>query len=333
MTRRVGILGNGGMGIACAMVLCQQPETQVAVWGHDREHLETVAKTRRNDRLLPEIDIPVAIRFSAHIEEVLEGIDDLIVAIPSAFLRETLTRLQSPLPRDIPYVSVIKGIENSSLLRPSQIIQEILGPVQVVVLSGPSHAEEICRQLPASVVAAHPQVELAKRIQQLFTTDRFRVYTNADLVGVELCGALKNVIAIAAGICDGLGYGDNAKAALVARGLSEMIRFGMAFGAIPDTFSGLAGLGDLVTTCISQHGRNRLVGMRLGKGDKLSDILASMASVAEGVLTSRSLHQMAEARGIDMPITREVYRILFEDKLPTAATAALMMRPVGEETR
>jgi glycerol-3-phosphate dehydrogenase (NAD(P)+) len=202
----------------------------------------------------------------------------------------------------------------------------VLGPRQVAVLSGPSHAEEVSRGLPTTVVAAGDDWPLICWIQQSFNTDRFRVYTNQDLLGVELAGALKNIVGIAAGISDGLGFGDNAKSALLTRAVVEMTRFGVALGAEPKTFSGLAGLGDLVTTCISRFGRNRQVGDRLAKGEKLPAILASMRMVAEGVFTTRSVHERAVHMGIDMPITSEVYQVLYEDKSPLTAVNHLMLR-------
>jgi glycerol-3-phosphate dehydrogenase (NAD(P)+) len=201
----------------------------------------------------------------------------------------------------------------------------------VAVLSGPSHAEEVSRGLPASVVAASTDLDLARWVQQRFSTDRFRVYTNLDVVGVELGGALKNVIGIAAGIGEGLGFGDNAKSALLIRGAVEMARFGVALGAEHQTFFGLAGLGDLITTCVSRHGRNRHVGERLARGEKLADILASMRMVAEGVYTTRSVHDRAARMGIDMPITAEVYRVLYEGKAPLAAVNDLMVREPRSE--
>jgi glycerol-3-phosphate dehydrogenase (NAD(P)+) len=229
-------------------------------------------------------------------------------------------------------LSLTKGIENDTFLRPSQIAAELLGASRVAVLSGPSHAEEVARGLPTSVVVASADAELARDAQAALSTDRFRVYTNLDPVGVELAGALKNIIGLAAGICDGLGLGDNAKSALMTRGLAEMTRFGVAHGAEPATFMGLAGVGDLVTTCVSPHGRNRRVGERLGRGERLDDILASMAMVAEGVYTARSVHDRAARMGLDMPITAEVYRVLYEGKDPRAAVTDLMLRsPKGEK--
>jgi glycerol-3-phosphate dehydrogenase (NAD(P)+) len=242
-----------------------------------------------------------------------------------------LTRLAPHIPSGLPVVSVVKGMENSTQCCPSQIITEALRSESVAVLGGPSHAEEICRRLPSSVVVASADQALARRVQTLFSTDRFRVYTNRDVVGVELAGALKNVLAIAAGICDGLGFGDNAKAALVTRAIVEMTRFGVLLGADPGTFSGLAGLGDLITTCFSPYGRNRRVGERLGKGETLQQILQSMESVAEGIPTSRSVYEYANRLSTEMPLAQEVYRVLFENKSPAEATNDLMLRPQKDE--
>jgi glycerol-3-phosphate dehydrogenase (NAD(P)+) len=225
----------------------------------------------------------------------------------------------------------VKGIENGTFLRPSQILSAQLGTSHIVVVSGPSHAEEIGRRLPATVVAASHDFQLAELVQQLFTTERFRVYTNSDVLGVELAGAIKNVIAIAAGISDGLGYGDNSKSAILTRGLVEMTRFGLHAGAKAATFTGLAGLGDLVTTCVSPYGRNLSVGRRLGAGESLSDILGSLGGVAEGVSTARSVHEIAQRDGIEMPITAQVYAVVTGEATPRQATSNLMQRPLREE--
>ena len=228
-------------------------------------------------------------------------------------------------------ISVIKGIENETFMRPSEIITEVLGSRAVVAVGGPSHAEEISRRMPATVVAASGDLGLARQVQRMFNTERFRVYTNLDLIGVELAAALKNVIAIAAGISDGLGYGDNAKSSLMTRGLVEMTRFGQRFGAEPGTFTGLAGMGDLITTCVSPYGRNRGVGVRLGKGETLAQILSTMDAVAEGVATAKSVFDVSEQEGIEMPITSEVYRVLYENRSASDATRSLMLRPLRAE--
>jgi glycerol-3-phosphate dehydrogenase (NAD(P)+) len=222
-------------------------------------------------------------------------------------------------------------MEIGTFLRPTEIVTQVLGIEKTAVLSGPSHAEEISRGMPASVVVASRDDELARWVQQCFSTERFRVYTNLDPVGVELAGALKNVIGIASGINDGLGLGDNAKAALLTRGLVEMTRFGVALGAQARTFSGLAGLGDLITTCVSPHGRNHRLGQRLAQGERWADIQAGMTMVAEGAFTARSVHERAGEMGIEVPITTEVYRVLYENKDPRLAVSELMLRePKGE---
>lgn len=297
------------------------------MWARREDHAADMAAHRENRRLLPGVQIPESVVITADVAEAVDDADFLVVAIPTKFLREALLSIQDKLTGDRPVVSVVKGLEVDTFLRPSEIVAEVLGARAVVALGGPSHAEEIARRLPASVVAASGDVSLAKEVQTMFMTDRFRVYTNQDIVGVELAGALKNVIAIAAGICDGREYGDNAKSALLTRGIVEMTRFGVALGAESDTFSGLAGIGDLITTCISPYGRNRRVGERLGKDETLQQILDSMDSVAEGVTTTKSVYDLADQKGIDMPITEQVYRVLFEDKSPAEATDALMARP------
>lgn len=325
------ILGSGAMATACAVLLAEHPAQSVAIWGRSAEHTRDMQQRRENRRLLPGVRIPDGVEVTDDIERAVHGADMLVVAIPTEFLRTSLTALAGSLNRNRPVISVVKGLEYDTFLRPSQIIEETLGSRAVVALGGPSHAEEIARRLPASVVAASGDVALAKRVQEMFTTDRFRVYTNPDLIGVELAGALKNIIAIAAGICDGLGYGDNAKSALMTRGIVEMTRFGASHGAEAATFGGLAGIGDLITTCISPYGRNRMVGERLGKGESLAQIRASMAAVAEGVNTTRSVHKLAEEQDVDLPITSEVYAVLFEGKSAPDATASLMLRPPREE--
>jgi len=331
MSSRITVIGGGAMGTACAIVLAEKPEQRVSLWARNADHASEMVKTRENKRLLPGITIPDSIEVTSDISAAVADSDLLVMAVPTAFLRNCLSEISADLTDDRPVVSVIKGIENETFQRPSEIIGEVLGSRAVVSLSGPSHAEEITRRLPASVVAASGDLALARRVQQTFTTDRFRVYTNIDIIGVELAAALKNVIAIAAGICDGLGYGDNAKSALMTRGLVEMTRFGTSLGAEAQTFTGLAGMGDLITTCASPYSRNRKVGERLGAGETLEEILESMDAVAEGVWTTRSVHELAEQRGIEMPITAEVFSVLFEDKRAAEATNSLMMRPPRDE--
>lgn len=324
---KITILGGGGMATACAIVLAEHPGLDVSIWARNAEFARDIAASRVNNRLLPGVRIPDQIDITSDVASAADGADVLIAAVPTAFLRQALTDVADKLPASVPVLSVVKGLENDTFARPTQIITSALGSRPVAALSGPCHAEEAARRMPTSVVIAGDDESFAKTAQKLFATDRFRVYTNRDLLGVELAGALKNVIAIAAGICDGLGYGANAKSALMTRGLAEMTRFGVALGADPQTFFGLAGIGDLITTCVSRHGRNRAVGERLGRGESLANILASMTAVAEGVTTARSIHDLARQKGIDMPITREVFAVLFESKPPSAATESLMQRP------
>lgn len=332
MVGKVTVLGGGAMGTACSILLAERPDCDVALWMRSAEHAAEIAACRENRRLLPGILLPPQIVVTADIDQAARNAELLVAAIPTAYLRDMCRRIVGNLPAGVPIVSVVKGIENGTFHTPSQILREVLGERDVVSLCGPSHAEEFARRLPASVVVAGKNDALLREVQERFTTDRFRVYTNHDLVGVELAAALKNVVAIAAGICDGLKYGDNAKAALLTRGIVEISRFGVALGARLETFAGLAGIGDLITTCFSGYGRNRRVGERLGQGATLETILGEIHGVAEGVTTCRSVYNLSRERGIDMPICTEVYRVLFEGKSASAATDSLMMRPLRAES-
>jgi glycerol-3-phosphate dehydrogenase (NAD(P)+) len=331
MQTKITILGSGAMATACSVLLTEHTGPAVTIWARSAERAAELARDRENRRLLPGVPIPESIELTHAIGPAAEGTELFVAAIPTKYLRATLGTIAGQVPPNVPVVSVAKGLEVGTLMRPSQIVTDVLGPREVVALGGPSHAEEIARRMPASVVAASPNAELAKRVQSLFNTDRFRVYTNTDLVGVELAGAIKNVIAIAAGICDGLGFGDNAKSALVTRGLVEMTRFGTALGAEAESFSGLAGIGDLMTTCFSGYSRNRHVGECLGRGQTLDRTVAEMNGVAEGVTTTRGVLDLARTKGIEMPITAQVYAVLFEGKSPERATTDLMLRPPRDE--
>jgi glycerol-3-phosphate dehydrogenase (NAD(P)+) len=331
MSTHFAVLGDGAWGTCVALLLAQRSDHVVTLWSARAENARSIREKRENIRLLPGVLIPEKVNLTGDIEEAVQDVDCLIAAIPTVYLRATLEPISGSIPAERPIVSLAKGLEVDTFLRPTEILCRLLGPHPVAVLSGPSHAEEVSRGKPTTVVAASADSGLARSVQQQFASERFRVYTNEDMIGVELAGALKNVIGIAAGICDGLGFGDNAKAALLTRGLVEMARFGVALGADHQTFFGLAGLGDLITTCVSPHGRNRLVGCRLGKGEKLSLILASMNMVAEGVYTTRSVHERGARMGIEMPIAAEVFRVLYEDKDPLRAVGDLMLREPKEE--
>ena len=323
------VLGSGGWGTAVAVLLAASPAHRVRLWSAHADNAAKLRASRENPRLLPGVRIADAVQITADPAEAVDAADCWVTAIPTAYLRATLGRFTKVRATDVPVVSLTKGLEVATFRRPSEIIGELLETENVAVLSGPSHAEEVARGMPTSVVVA-AEGGLASWVQQRFGTDRFRVYTNGDLVGVELAGALKNVIGIAAGVCDGLGFGDNAKAALLTRGLVEMTRFGVAHGAEPATFHGLAGTGDLIATCFSPHGRNRRVGYRLGTGEPLADVLAG-PQVAEGVLTSKSVFERTLRSGIDAPIMTGVYEVLHNGKPPLAAVQDLMTRSPKHE--
>ncbi len=327
--KSVFVLGDGGWGTALAILLAGRG-CRVWIWSVDEPYAREVARTRENRKFLPGVRISDEITLCWDIA-ALSGADIMVMAVPTQYVRSVLTRLAPSFPRGVPIVSVAKGIENETLLRPSQVIKDVLGRVKVGVLSGPSHAEEVARGLPATVVAAATDDDFARAIQKLFMGERFRVYTNTDKVGVELGGALKNVIAIAAGMCDGMKLGDNAKSALLSRGLVEMVRLGVAMGAQQKTFFGLSGIGDLVTTCVSPHGRNREIGLQISRGLKLPEVLRTMEKVAEGVWTTMSVIALSKKYRVKMPITDEVYSVLFEDKAPRQALKDLMTRSAKSE--
>ncbi len=331
MAEKTTILGGGAMATACAILLAEDSNRQVTIWARNEAYAAEIQETRENKRLLPGIFLPDSVQVTSDIEEAVRDANFYVASIPSKHLRESLGVIGGSLRPGIPVISVIKGMEAETFMRPSQIIIDVIGDRPVISLSGPSHAEEIAKRLPASVVAACEDLELGQQVQRMFTTERFRVYTNKDLVGTELAGALKNIIGIAAGISDGLGYGDNAKSAMITRGIVEISRFGVELGADPNTFAGLAGIGDLITTCVSPHGRNRAVGERLGQGETLTEILNTMQAVAEGITTTAAIHGLAKSKGIEMPIVDEVYEVLFHEKSPLEATDSLMCRPLKEE--
>lgn len=336
MPEQVTILGNGAMATVCAMLLVANGHG-VTLWGAHAASIERLKEDREQRRLLPGVSIPPAVRLTADDRVAFAGATLVLSAVPTQHMRTAWARLAPHLPAGVPVVSVAKGVENDTLLRPTQVIADVLGgggggPAggtdsnPLAVLSGPNIAAEIGKHLPGSAVAAAGDESLAARVQAAFSTRWFRVYTNTDVVGVELAGATKNVIAIAAGILDGLNAGNNAKAALVTRGLVEITRLGVAMGAQPATFAGLAGLGDLITTCVSPEGRNRSVGEQIGKGRTLADVLASMSSVAEGVPTTRAVMSLARRHGVEMPITEAVHAVLFDGLDPASALTWLMTR-------
>ena len=324
------VIGDGAWGTTLAMLLSGKG-LDVSLWSAFPEYAEELARTRENRKFLPGVALPEGLRILSSNSPQAGPFDLAIAAVPTQYASAALAAARKQTGRVGSALSVAKGIENETLLRPSEIVRAVLKPERLAVLSGPSHAEEVVRGLPATVVAASEQRDFSAHIQQVFSGERLRVYTSEDMLGVELAGALKNVIALAAGICDGLRFGDNCKAALITRGLVEIARLGKVMGAKPSTFSGLAGMGDLITTCFSPFGRNLAVGQAIGRGEKLKDILARMEQVAEGVATTCSARALARRHHVEMPITEEVYRVLFEDKPPKQAVSDLMQRGLKPE--
>ncbi|HOX08288.1 MAG TPA: NAD(P)H-dependent glycerol-3-phosphate dehydrogenase [Planctomycetota bacterium] len=325
----ITVLGDGGWGTALALVAARAGH-QVRIWSAFPDYAAEVERTRLNPKFLPGIEIPGGIRVTADASAALSGATAVVSAIPTQFIRPSAARLAAAVPAGCLLVSASKGLERGTLERPSQILAELLPGRAVAVLSGPSHAEEVARGLPASVVSASRDEAAAELARDLFMGPAFRIYTSSDILGVELAAALKNVIALAAGMADGLGLGDNAKAALITRGLAELSRLGVALGADAETFSGLSGLGDLVVTCASQHSRNRRVGERLGRGEKLADILAGMQQVAEGVATAGAILELARKAGVELPIAESAARVLAGAD-PRAEVRALMTRSAKAE--
>jgi len=307
--QHAGIIGAGSWGTALG-VLLHENKLSVTVWGHDAAHIEQVATTRENAAYLPGIRLPEALHLTADLA-ALAGCDLVLLVTPSKAVRAVAARLATTaLSTDAVLLSCTKGVERGSGLRMSEILAECLPRNPVAVLSGPSHAEEVVRKMPTAVVLGSARADVRHRLQQTFATSFFRPYTSEDVAGIELGGALKNIFALAAGASDGLGLGDNAKAALITRSLAELIRLGVALGGRRETFQGLSGIGDLMVTCFSRHSRNRAVGERLGKGECLADIIASMNMVAEGVPTTYSAHECARRLGVDTPIIEQVRALL-----------------------
>ncbi|MDO8535417.1 MAG: NAD(P)H-dependent glycerol-3-phosphate dehydrogenase [Candidatus Omnitrophota bacterium] len=328
--RNISIIGDGGWGTTLAILLSGKGHN-VTLWGAFPEYVELVKSKRVSAKFLPGVKIPHEVNITSSLNEAIEGGDIIVLAVPSQYMRSVLTRLTPYKLSGKVFVSVTKGIENKTLRRMSEIVHELIGSVEICVLSGPTIAHEVVQGSPTTLVASSGKLALAKDIQEVFITDRFRVYTNSDIVGVELGGSLKNVIAIAAGISDSLGFGTNAKAALLTRGLIEMARLGVAMGAKKDTFYGLSGLGDLTTTCISKYSRNHHFGEEIGKGKSLKDALKETEMVVEGVATTESAYELSKKYKVEMPIIGEIYKVLYENKDPKKGVHDLMTRSPREE--
>jgi len=333
MTEHIGVIGAGSWGTTLADLLARKGH-RVTLWAYEPELAAEMAATGINPVFLPGISLSPSLEFTNSLAEAVSGKALLLFVVPSQVVRGVLHNALPHLPTDAVLVSASKGIELDTLMTVSQIYEELIPPplfARFSVLSGPSFAREVAQGMPTAVVAAAADMGVARRVQEVFTTPTFRVYTNPDIMGVELCGALKNVIALAAGISDGLGFGNNTRAALITRGLAEMSRLGRAMGSRSETFAGLAGMGDLVLTCTGDLSRNRTVGMKLGKGMRLAEILAEMRMVAEGVKTAESACNLAGKLGVDMPITARVYSVLYEDKPARDAVVELMTRDLKAE--
>lgn len=325
----ITVLGDGGWGTALAIHLCKLGHG-VRLWGAFPDYTQILDKTRENKKFLPGVRIPKNIVISSDIKDAVKDAERVVLAVPSKYIREVLKRLKADYSR-VKVISAAKGIESNTLLRMSEVIREVLGDVGLAVFSGPSIAHEVAREMPATIVTASADNAYSREIQSIFTTDRFRVYTSPDVIGVELGGALKNIIAIASGVADGLGFGANSKAAILTRGSQEITRLGVAMGAVRETFSGLSCMGDLITTCMSRHSRNRWFGEEIGKGNTPEDVINGTEMAIEGFSTTKSAYELAKKFKVEMPITKEIYDILYNKKDPAEAVKSLMTRVPKEE--
>ena len=329
---KVVVMGAGSWGTALAILLAKKG-FEVLMWEYKPDRAETLKKERSNKLFLEGVEFPDTLEITSSTENILDGAGYVVFSVPSQALRGVVAKISSQIRDDITLINTAKGLELSTGMRLSEVMKdEILGKFHknIVVLSGPTHAEEVSKELPSAIVAAGSS-ERSEKVQELFNTNYFRVYRSTDQIGVELGGALKNCIAVASGISDGLGYGDNSRAALITRGLTEISRFALTLGAREKTFSGLAGMGDLIVTCTSQHSRNRAFGERIGKGEKLNEILNSMHMVAEGVVAIKAVKELAKREKIDMPIVEAAYKVIYEDGNIEEILKELIERELKEE--
>ncbi len=326
----ITIIGDGGWGTAIGVLLDSYGHT-ITLWGPFADYLNEIRVHHENTRFLPGITLPETLRWTSDPSAAVADAEVVVLATPSKFCADVCGKFKGLIPADMLVVSLTKGLCENSHCRMSELAQTILGLDTIAVLSGPSHAEEVARKIPTAVVAASEDDASAKRVQQLFSGPLFRVYTSSDPLGVEIGGAVKNVIAIAVGASDGLGFGDNTRAALITRGLAEITRFGIALGACPATFAGLSGVGDLIVTCTSRHSRNHSVGERLGRGESIDAILGSMKMVAEGVWNAKVIHTLGLTHKVAMPITDIVYALCYEGFSARTAVETLMARDMKPE--
>ena len=326
---KIGVIGAGSWGTAIAVLLSKRHT--VSLWVYDPAQAEEMEQCRENKQFLPDVSIGETVSFTTDVKEAMSGAELVITAVPSHTMRETANKMKPHYHGQI-LLNISKGLEEGSLMRLSQVLTDVIPEANVAVMSGPSHAEEVGRGIPTTNVVSCQDMSQAKKIQDLVMTPEFRVYTNTDMVGVELGGSLKNVIALCAGIIDGLGMGDNTKAALMTRGLAEITRLGCAMGADPHTFAGLSGIGDLIVTCTSMHSRNRRAGILIGQGHTLEETLTQVHMVVEGVKTAAAAYDLAKRHNVEMPICRQAYAVLFEGKNPRDAIFDLMVREKKNET-
>lgn len=322
---QVSVIGAGSWGTALAIVLADNGH-QVTMWAHRQAHIEELAVTRENRSKLPGVILPENIQFTTSLEEAVKGKEMIVLAVPSTATRKTSRDMVPWVTEGQLIVTVSKGIEEETLMIQTQIIEDELPKARVAVLSGPSHAEEVGRHLPTTVVSGAADRKTAEQVQSLFMNEVFRVYTSSDLLGIELGGSLKNVIALSAGMADGLGFGDNTKAALITRGIAEIGRLAIAMGANPKTISGLSGIGDLIVTCASQHSRNRKAGYLMGQGYTMQEAMDEVQMVVEGVYSAKAAIALGHKYGVEMPITEQVNEVLFGGQTAKAAVLELMLR-------
>jgi len=330
--KTIGVIGAGSFGTSLAMVLSRKGYN-VKLWGRKKAQLELMRETHENPDYLPGIKLPVEMGIVDEMRDAVEGSDMVLFSVPTQTFRSVLTQAKEWLSEDTVVVNVAKGIEKVTLMRMSEVAEDVVPGVKYVALSGPSHAEEVARMLPTTVAVASEDEELALKVQEVFNTDRFRVYTNEDIVGVELGGALKNIIALGAGISDGMEFGDNAKAAIMTRGITEICRLGISVGAKENTFSGLAGIGDLIVTCTSMHSRNRRCGIMIGKGIAPEKAIEDIGMVVEGITTAEAAYDMAKKCGIEMPITESIYKVIHGELNAREAVETLMNRDTKNEMK
>jgi len=328
---KISVLGTGSWGSAIGDLLNQNGH-EVIMWQRDAEKVKAMEVDRKHPFFV-DLTFSDEVKFTTDLDSAIKGWQLLVVAVPSHSVRELVSRAVEFIEDNVIIVNITKGLELDTLLTMSSVIsEETVGKnVSIVSLYGPSHAEEVVRKIPTTLVAASTEVNASKKVQYIFSARVLRVYTNTDILGLELGGSIKNVIAIAAGICDGIGFGDNTKAAILTRGIAEMTRLGVALGAQEKTFAGLSGIGDLFVTCSSKHSRNRYVGEEIGKGRKINEILSEMKMVAEGVKTAKSVFQLCQKHNVDMPISCAVYNVLYNNKDPLESVSELMNRDLRSE--